>query len=231
MRITIAVLLLLYKCLIFSLAATGLTMATELVTSELSTKDENKQPTCPLKICTDLLKDLGATEKQLKALEIRLANSEDQIEKIKREHLGETVVFLKMYRPKVALSASLGLNGFFGPVKADSTLVYKHVFINVGDPYNQHTGIFTAPVRGVYYFSFFYHCATTHGTSLGLYRNGKQEALTSHHKSKDSPENGGNGLTLLLEKGDQVYMVLHKDTWIWDSGNVTVFSGFLIDAM
>lgn len=71
-------------------------MATELVTSELSTKDENKQPTCPLKICTDLLKDLGATEKQLKALEIRLANSEDQIEKIKREHLGETVVFLKM---------------------------------------------------------------------------------------------------------------------------------------
>ncbi|XP_016380310.1 complement C1q-like protein 2 [Sinocyclocheilus rhinocerous] len=222
MRLTIAVLLLLYKCLIFDSAATGLTIATELVTSELSTKDENKQLTCPFKICTDILKDLGATEKQLKALEIRLANSEAQIEEIKKENQD---------RPKVAFSASLGSNGFIGPVQADSTLVYKNVFINVGDAYNQDTGIFTTPVRGVYYFSFFYHCGTAHGTSLDLYRNGKQEALAAHHKSNDSPENGGNGLTLLLEKGDQVYMVLQNNKWIWDSENVTVFTGFLIDAM
>ncbi|XP_026114927.1 cerebellin-4-like [Carassius auratus] len=222
MRLTMAVLLLLYKCLIFSLAATGLTMATEMVISELSAKHEDKQPTCPLKICTDVLKDLGATEKQLKDLEIRLANSEAQIEQIKKE---------TQDRPKVAFSASFGSNGFFGPVKADSTLVYKNVFINVGDAYNQDTGIFTAPVRGVYYFSFFYHCAPDHGTKLNLYRNGKPEALAQNHKSEQSAENGGNGLILLLEKEDQVYMVLQKNNWIWDTYNVTVFSGFLIDAM
>ncbi|KAL0146478.1 hypothetical protein M9458_058109, partial [Cirrhinus mrigala] len=91
--------------------------------------------------------------------------------------------------------------------------------------------IFTAPVRGVYYFSFFYHCATNHGTVLALYRNEKLQALANHNPSSDSSENGGNGLTLLLETGDQVYIVLPKGNWIWDNNHVTVFGGFLIDSM
>ncbi|RXN19684.1 scavenger receptor cysteine-rich type 1 M130-like protein [Labeo rohita] len=135
-------------------------------------------------------------------------------------------------RPKVAFSAALGINGFFGPVNVDFTLVYKNVFMNVGDAYQQTTGIFTAPVRGLYYFSFFYHCATANDTWLHLYRNGKKEAVAGQHKTQHgTPANGGNGLTLLLEKGDQVYMVLQKDSWIWDKDDVTLFSGFLIDAM
>ncbi|ROJ08802.1 hypothetical protein DPX16_3112 [Anabarilius grahami] len=110
----IAVLLLLYKCLIF------LTIATEPAASE----------TCPLKICSGLLKDVGATETQLKALETRLANSEARIEEMKKEYQDRT---------KVAFSVSLGSNSFFGPVDTDSTLVYKNVFINVGDAYNRDT--------------------------------------------------------------------------------------------
>ncbi|KAK7174084.1 hypothetical protein R3I93_001302 [Phoxinus phoxinus] len=211
MRSTIAVLLLLYKCLIF-----------ELVTSELSVSN---QPACPLKICTDVLKDFGATDARLKALEIRLADSEAQIEEIKKESRG---------RPKVAFSASLGSNGFYGPVDIDTTLLYKSVFINVGDAYDPSTGIFTAPVRGVYYFSFFYHCGPEHPTGLFLYKNGNEVARTHHHSQKEGywyPQNGGNGVTLLLEKGDKVYIKLLKNTWIWDTDSVTMFSGFLIDAM
>uniref|UniRef100_A0A8C1WIR1 C1q domain-containing protein n=1 Tax=Cyprinus carpio TaxID=7962 RepID=A0A8C1WIR1_CYPCA len=162
-------------------------------------QNEIKALTCPLQICTDLLQELGATEEKLQN------------------------------RPKVAFSASLGSNGYFGPVNTDVTLVYKNVFINVGDAYQQATGIFIAPVRGVYYFSFFYHSGTKHGTGLALYRNGKHVALTKNNPSTDSPENGGNGLTLLLEKGVQVYMVLQNGRYIWDSENVTVFSGFLIN--
>ncbi|KAL0152316.1 hypothetical protein M9458_052039, partial [Cirrhinus mrigala] len=134
-------------------------------------------------------------------------------------------------RPQVAFSAALGSDGFFGPVNVDSTLVYKNVFMNVGNAYQQTTGIFTAPVRGAYYFSFFYHCSTSRGTWLHLYRNGKKEARAGQHKTENGmAANGGNGLTLLLEKADQVYIILQKDSWIWDGGNVSVFSGFLIDA-
>ncbi|KAK9956058.1 hypothetical protein ABG768_013814 [Culter alburnus] len=174
---------------------------------------------------SDILKELEATDNQLlKTLETRLANSEAQIEKLQKENRD---------KPKVAFSAALGSNGLFGPVNADTTLIYKKVFINVGDAYNQDTGIFTAPVRGVYYFSFFYHCQAKNPTTLALYRNEKQEALTKHHKSECYTENGGNALTLLLEKGDRICMVLQKYSWIWDdvSENVTVFSGFLINTM
>ncbi|XP_048009022.1 tripartite motif-containing protein 16-like isoform X4 [Megalobrama amblycephala] len=73
MKFRVAVLLLLYKCLVF---APNVIFATESAVSGL---------TCPLKTCTDVLKELGATEKQLKDLEIRHAKSEDQIEEIKKE--------------------------------------------------------------------------------------------------------------------------------------------------
>uniref|UniRef100_A0A8C1ZAT8 C1q domain-containing protein n=1 Tax=Cyprinus carpio TaxID=7962 RepID=A0A8C1ZAT8_CYPCA len=108
----------------------------------------------------------------------RLVNSKAQIEEIRQEN------------QRLAFSASLGSNGFFGP---DVTLVYKNVFIYLGDAYQQATGI-----QG-------------HNTL-----------------SNNTPENGGNGLTLQLEKGDQVYIILRKSTWIWNSENVTVFSGFNI---
>ncbi|XP_001334228.3 cerebellin-4-like [Danio rerio] len=188
--------------------------------------DTVQQLTCPLRMCTELMKDIGALQEKLKAtesrlqtLESRVANSESQIEDIKDT-------------PKVAFSAALGSDGYIGPFDTDSTLVYREVYINIGDAYNKDTGIFTAPVKGVYYFSFFYHCGTKFRTELTLYRNGNPEAVTKHNWiDLILTRNGGNGLTLLLEKADQVYIVLSKGTYVWDGNSITTFSGFLINAM
>lgn len=96
MRSTIAVLLL-FKCLIFTPNAAGLTITPEPDASGLSAQDENKESTCPLNVCIDLLKKLGALETRLRALEVsqlsRLADSEAQIEEVKMETQGETDVF------------------------------------------------------------------------------------------------------------------------------------------
>ncbi|XP_067224354.1 tripartite motif-containing protein 16-like [Chanodichthys erythropterus] len=73
MKFRVAVLLLLYKCLVF---APNVIFASESAVSGLP---------CPLKTCTDVLKELGATEKQLKDLEIRHAKSENQTEEIKQD--------------------------------------------------------------------------------------------------------------------------------------------------
>ncbi|NP_001314678.1 cerebellin 6 precursor [Danio rerio] len=202
MRVTAVILL---HSLVFALNAADKTLG-----------DISKQLTCPLRMCTEVLKDIGALQEKLKATESRL---QTQIEEIKS-------------RPKVAFSAALGSSGLLGPLNKDSTLVYREVFINIGDAYNKDTGIFTAPVKGVYYISFFYHCGTKHRTELTLYRNGKLVAVTKHNSNEsDFTRNGGNGLTLLLEKGDQVYIVLSSYTHIWDGKNMTTFSGFLINAM
>ncbi|XP_067224651.1 tripartite motif-containing protein 16-like protein [Chanodichthys erythropterus] len=66
MKFRVAVLLLLYKCLVF---APNVIFTSESAVSGL---------TCPLKTCTDVLKEL-------KDLEIRHAKSETQIEEIKKE--------------------------------------------------------------------------------------------------------------------------------------------------
>ncbi|XP_067239612.1 cytolytic toxin-alpha-like [Chanodichthys erythropterus] len=81
---------------------------------------------------SDVLKELGDTDNQLlKTLETRLTNSEAQIEKLQKENRD---------KPKVAFSAALGSKGYIGPVNADTTLIYKKIFSNVGDAYNKATG-------------------------------------------------------------------------------------------
>ncbi|RXN37818.1 complement C1q tumor necrosis factor-related 6-like protein [Labeo rohita] len=115
---------------------------------------------------------------------------------------------LKGKEYKVAFAASLGPGGNVGPFTTDITLVYKEVFVNEGRAYSSATGIFTAPANGVYYFAFSGHNHSSKPMGLSLYKNGKLMITVYNHPQAARYETASNSISLILEKGDQVYMCL-----------------------
>ncbi|KAI4809743.1 hypothetical protein KUCAC02_018608 [Chaenocephalus aceratus] len=64
---------------------------------------------------------------------------------------------------------------------------------------------------------------------LRLMKNGEQMVTVFNHVAGNRHETATNGMTLQLEVGDQVYMRLRANTWIFDNGNNhSTFIGFLL---
>ncbi|XP_042565420.1 complement C1q-like protein 2 [Clupea harengus] len=138
---------------------------------------------------------------------------------------------------RVSFSASLVTSGSetFGPFSGPTTLIYRHVFTNTGNAYNPNTGVFTAPVRGVYYFAVF---VFGHGhalTAVSLQKNEEHVVIatvTSHSHQPSHRVDTSNVASLLLEVGDVGYVNLCPKAWVYDSYNhLTTLSGHLLFPM
>lgn len=94
-------------------------------------------------------------------------------------------------------------------------------------------GMFTAPVRGVYYIRFTANAPTNFPMSAVLYKNGHQIELIAHEQpSGEGSDTASNGAALLLEQGDTLSLQLWHNTQIWDNSNHhSTFSGFLLFPM
>eukprot|EP00063_Salmo_salar_P031197 XP_014006032.1 PREDICTED: complement C1q-like protein 2 [Salmo salar] len=127
------------------------------------------------------------------ALEARLNASEGMVEELRRENAD---------RPKVAFSAGLTNDAYVGLFNSITTLVYRRVITNIGKAYNPNTGVFTAPVRGLYYIRF---------TAMGL-------------KGPQSIElEAGDVVYMRLPVNQELYDE--------KSSNYSTFSGFLLFPM
>ncbi|XP_035024635.1 putative leucine-rich repeat-containing protein DDB_G0290503 isoform X9 [Hippoglossus stenolepis] len=176
---------------------------------------------------TELEVRLSDGEKQLQelktentGLEVRLRVGEKQLQELKTENTGEL---------KVAFSAGLTDSGPVGPFDEEMTLIFSKTISNIGRGYNQSTGVFTAPVRGVYFFSFTTADYLKGYMGLYLYRN--NQPILFH---LDLNDHGGytstsSGVALQLEEGDRVRLSLPASYRLYDdSRNFSVFSGFLL---
>ncbi|XP_027876951.1 cerebellin-4-like isoform X4 [Xiphophorus couchianus] len=174
--------------------------------------------------------DCGAAEGQktneqlyviLRELETKLRDTQTEMEVLKSQVQGNKVAF--------GASISAGENSEnIGPFNTHTTVIYKKVYFNTGS-FNRGTGIFTAPVKGAYYFSFSGHNLSSKAMGLQLMKNGQQMVTVVNHVAGNRHETATNGMTLQLEVGDQVYMRLYENTWIFDNSNDhSTFIGYLL---
>ncbi|XP_036400560.1 cerebellin-4-like [Megalops cyprinoides] len=182
------------------------------------------QSTCQ----SDISEKLGAVTVKLEAVEARLSASESRAAE-QSATLSELRRQIAEWagRPQVAFSAALGQNGPTGPFNAETTLIYRLVFTNIGNAYNPSTGIFTAPVRGVYYFSFTARGSGSSHVGVRLFKNGQPMVTAYGAKSPEDEFTGANRVILQLEVGQQVYLRLFAH--VSDNvNNYNTFSGFLL---
>ncbi|CAI5686218.1 unnamed protein product [Oreochromis niloticus] len=229
-----------FVILCYTLLFCGLTLA-------LSDDNATEPKPCYPDICK-LLEDFGALTEKVNSVETRLAHCETKLKdtdtslKDSETKLNHTVNRLQdsenqilelqhKERTKIIFSALLG-GGYVGPFSTDRTLVYSRVISNLGNAYSPVTGVFTAPVAGVYYFTFFCHAGGNHPQRVHLYKNSLVIVMASDHSSKnDSADNAGNAVFLQLQQGDRVYLRMAAGSHLWGGESQTTFSGFLVTQM
>ncbi|CAI5660081.1 unnamed protein product [Oreochromis niloticus] len=159
--------------------------------------------------------------------------SEEQVAKLESQKTEIDQLKHELQVKQVAFSVSLLDQGYgyTGPYNTHMTLIFKRVVTNIGNTYNPHTGIFTAPVRGVYHFYWTVYGNGNIPAGAYLFRNGEKIFVTFVRQTSGGVS-ASNGASLLLEVGDQVSVRIDPGARLFDNQNHhTTFSGHLIFTM
>ncbi|KAF7706013.1 complement C1q subcomponent subunit C-like [Silurus meridionalis] len=91
-------------------------------------------------------------------------------------------------------------------------------------------GIFTAPVKGVYYFNIVLFNANPPSAGVHIIKNrARVVSITDNPPGEDSEDTASNSVTLLLEKGDQIHIELIEKRKVYtDLAGRNSFSGHLL---
>ncbi|KAK2823085.1 hypothetical protein Q7C36_019685 [Tachysurus vachellii] len=172
------------------------------------------------------------------ALKQKLALTEYDVGNIKNEDANTSSQLLKKTQhdtlysldsPKVAFSAGSGYHGDFGPFNTDVNMVFSNVLTNIGNAYSPNTGVFRAPVKGVYHFTFtVFGLRNQHFIGAKFFKN-DHLYFQAHDVPQGHHESVTRTINLLLEQGDEVFLKLQANYQLYDDGNLyNSFDGFLL---
>ncbi|XP_010862630.2 complement C1q-like protein 2 [Esox lucius] len=150
----------------------------------------------------------------------------------KEETQGSVITENKGYN--VAFSVTLGYSGYYGPFSMPTALVYRDIITNVGNSYNPSNGFFTAPVRGVYFFTIRMFAILNQGgyVRASLNHNGVTKMVAEKYQPATLIEQyTDNSVTLLLEKSDTIIVNLDAGKIYDDKEKRNAFTGFLLFPM
>ncbi|XP_035383304.1 uncharacterized protein LOC118241573 [Electrophorus electricus] len=203
-------------------AAEGTAVKSRLAASESDVKRLKKLNAATKTAVEASKSEVVKLKKESAAFNGRLATSESDVDNLKKDIIE---------RPKVAFSAALSAS--LGPASGIVNVVYSKVITNIGGAYNPNTGIFTAPVRGVYYIRFT-TCSQNSGYNSGvqLYKNSEKLLYLYEYNYNGYQRYISGGITLQLEVGDAVHTRLPDTLMLYETDtNRNTFSGFLIFTM
>uniref|UniRef100_A0A3Q2X674 Cerebellin 10 n=1 Tax=Haplochromis burtoni TaxID=8153 RepID=A0A3Q2X674_HAPBU len=209
----------------FSLLLLACSVSTNPIDADIENHDQqisNQQPS---------LQDMHAVLRELTA---SLTEQKVEIGNLRQEkQVLNNDISLSLSATQVAFSAFL-MNqgtGYTGPFPTLFTLIFKRAVTNIGNAYNPSTGIFTAPVRGVYHFDWKVYGKENIQAGALLYRNG-EKISTAYELPTSGGVSASNAASLLLQAGDQVSVRLSAYSRIYENpDNHNTFSGHLLFTM
>ncbi|XP_062574646.1 complement C1q tumor necrosis factor-related protein 3-like [Saccostrea cucullata] len=181
------------------------------------------------------ISQLEAKVEDLKSENQRL-DSELQRSKAKERNLSSLVASFQASLSNVSSLVNKSKKvGFSASVSSSESswnsgaLVFPSVITNEGNGYNPSTGIFTAPIAGMYVFFVNVQSYRSQTIFVDIVLNGSTKVRTmAWSNGNDYFDAGPNMVVLTIQKGDAVWITRHSGAGYYNDGPITTFSGFLI---
>ncbi|XP_033114582.1 C1q-related factor-like [Anneissia japonica] len=109
---------------------------------------------------------------------------------------------------------------------------YENVVTNVGEDFDEATGMFTCVIPGLYFFKFHFPQTATNlqNTTVTLYKNSlslPETYITSAYEKEGRVDYGGGSALVELAAGENVYLYLEGQLYL-QTNKPLVFNGLLI---